>query len=166
MGRITADMIHPEENERACKAMELFRQGYNCAQSVVLAFADQIDIDPKVLASMSSSFGGGMGRLREVCGACSGMFLSAGYLFGYDDPCDTEAKKAHYQRIQELAAVFREINGSIVCRELLGLSVKHDDPAPAERTPEYYRKRPCGQLVGIAAAILDTYSVHHHTENG
>ena len=115
-------------------AKTYFKEGYNCAQSIALAFCDEIGIEKTKLLRMVSSFGGGMGRLREVCGAVSGMFFVAGALYGYDDPKDMQAKKEHYARIQELAAQFRAQNGSIVCRELLGLDVKHQSPVPSART--------------------------------
>lgn len=139
------------------KAMKYFKEGYNCSQSVFLAFAEEYGMDAKTALRLSSSFGGGMGRLREVCGAVSGMFLAAGLLYGYDSPTDRRAKTKHYQRIQELAARFKEENGTIVCKELLGLIDKEFSPIPEERTKEYYKKRPCGQLVGMAAAILEAY---------
>ena len=139
------------------KAMEIFKNGYNCSQSVVLAFADLTDLDEKSLLKMASSFGAGMGRLREVCGSVSGMFMIAGLLYGYDVPKAGAAKEDHYARIQELANRFEEKNGSIVCRELLGLSVHHDSPVPEARTEEYYKKRPCAELVGDAAEILEQY---------
>ena len=138
-------------------AMENFKKGYNCAQSVVLAFSDMVPIDEKLLLKMSSSFGGGMGRLREVCGSASGMFMIAGLLYGYDGSEAGQAKADHYARIQELAHRFEEKNGSIVCRELLGLSVKKEAPTPEARTEEYYKKRPCVDLVGDAAEILEKY---------
>lgn len=143
------------------KAMALFEEGYNCAQAVFLAFEDLHGIDRKTAAALSSSFGGGMGRLREVCGSVSGMFMTAGVLYGYDDPKDREAKAEHYARIQELAGLFEQQNGSIVCRELLGLSVKRESPIPQERTKEYYKKRPCRELVGCAAEILERYIEEH-----
>lgn len=143
------------------KAMALFEEGYNCAQSVFLAFEDLHGIDRRKAAALSSSFGGGMGRLREVCGAVSGMFLAAGVLYGYDDPKAKEEKAEHYARIQELAAAFEAENGSIVCRELLGLSVKKQEPTPEERTEEYYKKRPCKELVGMAAELLEAYIEEH-----
>ena len=143
------------------KAMQLFEEGYNCAQSVFLAFEDLHGMDRKAAAALSSSFGGGMGRLREVCGAVSGMFLVAGALYGYDDPKAREEKAAHYARIQELAAAFEKENGSIVCRELLGLSVKREAPVPEARTEEYYKKHPCKELVGQAAEILEQYIEGH-----
>ncbi len=142
-------------------AMGNFLKGYNCAQSVVLAFADIIDIDTDTLIRISSSFGGGMGRLREVCGSVSGMFIVAGYLYGYGTPDTGELKSNHYSIIQELAHTFEQKNGSIVCRELLGLSVKEQSPIPEARTAEYYKKRPCKELIGMAAQILDDYISEH-----
>ena len=138
-------------------AMEYFMKGYNCSQSIVLAFEDMLPVDKKLLSRMSSSFGGGMGRLREVCGSVSGMFMIIGLLYGYDGPETGEVKADHYARIQELARRFEEKHGSIVCRELLGLSVRHDGPVPEERTDEYYKKRPCPELIGDAAEILEEF---------
>lgn len=138
-------------------AMDYFKKGYNCAQSVVLAFEDTVSIDKNELTKLASSFGAGMGRLREVCGAVSGMFMVAGLLYGYDDPNDAKGKEEHYERIQELAKKFEEKNGTIVCRNLLGLNVQHDSPKPEARTNEYYKKRPCAELVGDAAEILEEY---------
>lgn len=148
----------------AQKAMDLFKEGFNCSQSVFLAFEDMYKMDPKTALMLSSSFGGGMGRLREVCGAVSGMFMTAGVLYGYDDPKDYEAKKVHYERIQLLAKEFEERNGSIVCRQLLGLGEGKDMPAPEKRTQEYYKKRPCAELVGIAAAIMEQYIIANKVE--
>lgn len=145
------------ENERAKKAMAYFKEGYNCSQAVFLAFSDLYDIDEKTALKLSSSFGGGMGRMREVCGAVSGMFMVAGTLYGYDDPKAHEEKTEHYARIQELAGHFSDANGSIVCRTLLGLSDGKSAPEPEKRTDSYYKKRPCAQLVGMAAAIMDNY---------
>ena len=148
----------------AQKAMDLFKEGFNCSQSVFLAFEDMYKMDPKTALMLSSSFGGGMGRLREVCGAVSGMFMTAGVLYGYDDPKDYEAKKVHYERIQLLAKEFEERNGSIVCRQLLGLGEGKDTPAPEKRTQEYYKKRPCAELVGMAAAIMEQYIIANKVE--
>lgn len=139
------------------KAKKLFLDGYNCSQSVFLAFEDKYDIDHSTAMRLSSSFGGGMGRLREVCGAVSGMFMVAGILYGYDTPGDFEAKSRHYARIQELAEEYSGRNGSIVCREILGLGKGKDDPVPSRRTQEYYKKRPCPDLVAMAAAIMEEY---------
>lgn len=149
--------INFEESTYAKKAMELFKEGFNCSQSVFLAFADVYGMDRSTALKLSSSFGGGMGRLREVCGAVSGMFMVAGILYGYEDPKDYEAKKEHYERIQVLAKEFKDVNGSIVCRQLLGLGEGKDDPAPEKRNDAYYKKRPCAELVGIAAAIMEEY---------
>ena len=137
-------------------AIDFFKQGYNCAQSVVMAFADVTGLDAKQSARLASSFGGGLGRMREVCGAVSGMAFVLGALYGYDDPKVTGASATHYARVQELAGKFKELNGSIVCRELLGGSPSTGG-APEPRTPEYYKKRPCADLVGMAADILDDY---------
>ena len=138
-------------------AMANFLEGYNCSQSIVLAFADMLPIDRATLLRMASSFGGGMGRLREVCGSVTGMFMIAGILYGYDGPETGQVKADHYARIQELAHKFEEEHGSIVCRDMLGLSVHHDVPVPEARTQEYYKKRPCPEIIGDAAEILDQY---------
>ena len=140
---------------RKKRAMDLFTQGYNCAQAVVLAFADELAQDEQTLARLSSSFGGGLGRMREVCGAVSGMAIVLGLLQGCDDPADNAAKAAHYARIQAAAKEFEAANGSIVCRELLGLTQKHDAPSPSVRSADFYKKRPCRELVGMAAEILE-----------
>lgn len=143
------------------RAMENFRKGYNCTQSVMLAFCDLHHMDEKTALLISSSFGGGMGRLREVCGAVSGVFMVAGLLYGYDGARQYEEKREHYERIQYLAEQYRKENGSIVCRELLGLGNGKDAPAPSKRTEEYYKKRPCPQLIGMAAAIMARYVEQH-----
>ncbi len=143
------------------RAMQNFYDGYNCTQSVVLAFSDLIGLDREEVLRMVSPFGGGMGRLREVCGSVSGMFMVTGALYGYSDPKARQAKKELYSRVQELASAFEAENGSIVCRELLGLSEKRQKPEPEERTPEYYKKRPCPELIGMAAEILERYISEH-----
>ena len=138
-------------------AMANFMKGYNCSQSVVLAFADMLPVKESDLLKMASSFGGGMGRLREVCGSVSGMFIVIGLLYGYDGPETGPVKAEHYKRVQELAHRFEEKHGSIVCRELLGLNVKREAPTPEARTKEYYKKRPCPEIIGDAAEILEEY---------
>lgn len=148
-------------SEKGEQARAYFMEGYNCSQSVVLAFGDEIGIDKDKLLKMVSSFGGGMGRMREVCGAVSGMFFVAGALYGYEEPKDIQAKKEHYARIQELAAQFREQNGSIVCRELLGLEGKDSSPVPSARTAAYYKKRPCPDMVKAAASLMEAYINEH-----
>ena len=139
------------------KAEELFLQGYNCAQAVAGAFAEEMDMDFDTVVKLASSFGGGMGRLREVCGTVSGMFFAAGAIYGYKDPKDTAAKKEHYERIQLLASKFKDETGSIICRELLGAPGKDTSPVPEARTKEYYKKRPCVKMAGLAADILENY---------
>lgn len=143
------------------KAMQSFLDGYNCAQCMVIAFEDMItehsDVDINMALQIASPFGGGMGRLREVCGSVSGMFMVLGYLKGYSKAGDYEGKKELYAHVQELARRYEEANGSIVCRELLGLTVKHEDATPEKRTEEYYKNRPCAEKIGSAAEILEEY---------
>ena len=146
-----------EESKYAQKAMQLFKEGYNCSQAVFLAFEDKYKMEHETALMLSSSFGGGMGRLREVCGTVSGMFMVAGVLYGYSDPADKKQKTDHYKRIQELAGEFQKRNHSIVCRELLGLGHEKDHYVPEDRTKEYYKKRPCVELVGMSAAIMEQY---------
>ena len=146
------------------KAIELFKSGYNCSQAVVLAFSDLVDIDEKTLIKLANPFGGGISRLREVCGAFSGIAMIMGLLYGYDNVDNIEDKKAIYEEVQSLAARFEKKNGSIICRQLLNLDVKHDNPNPSVRTNEYYQKRPCPELVGSAAEILEEYINNHPTK--
>ena len=141
--------------ERAECAAELFVGGYNCAQAIAVAFCDEIGVTKEQAAKMASSFGGGMGRMREVCGAVSGMLLVVGILYGYDTPGDDISKKTHYERVQALAEDFRGQAGSIVCRDIL--KNPPSDPTPSPRTEEYYRDRPCARMVYTAAKILDDY---------
>lgn len=138
-------------------AMQYFYQGYNCSQSVVMAYADLMPLPAEQMMALASPFGGGMGRLREVCGCFSGMLLVLGALEGYSDPKAKDEKAEVYRKVQELAALFEKENGSILCRELLGLSVKKESHVPEERTENYYKKRPCAQLVGMAAGLLEEY---------
>ena len=137
------------------KAVSLFKEGYNCAQAVVGAFEEEIGVEHNLLMSMASSFGGGMGRLREVCGAVTGTFIVLGALFGYDNPTASTEKADHYKNIQEFANRFKAENGSYVCRELLGLQEKTSNHVPEMRTEQYYKKRPCAELCGISAEILE-----------
>lgn len=148
------------------KAESLFLEGYNCTQAVAGAFADEVSMDFDTLVKLASGFGGGMGRLREVCGTVSGMFLITSMLYGYNTPKDMEAKKALYSRIQTLAFRFKEKNGSYICRELLGLDIKGaDSPVPEARTADYYKKRPCKTLAGDAAEILEQYIAENKAEH-
>ena len=138
-------------------AAELFLSDSNCAQAVLEAFGDVTGLEKSLAAKLASSFGGGMGRLREVCGAVSGMSLIAGFLAPCPDPAVRQAKAATYALVQEFAERFRAENGAIVCRELLGLACRKEEPVPAERTAEYYKKRPCVELVACAARIVGEY---------
>ena len=137
------------------KACNNFREGYNCAQSVLLAFADIVGLDDKTALKLSSSFGGGMGRLREVCGAVSAMFMIAGFLRGYTSPNNDIAKAEHYKLIQELAEEFKSKCGTIICREILGLEEGSDSYIPSERTEQYYEERPCENCIKIASEIIE-----------
>ena len=141
--------------DHGMKAAELFMQDYNCAQAIAVAFCDVTGLEEKFAAKMASSFGGGMGRLREVCGAVSGMLMVAGLLYGYDTAGDDGVKMAHYALVQELCGQFREEAGSIVCREIL--KNPPTDPKPTPRTEEFYKVRPCARLVLLAGQILDRY---------
>lgn len=139
------------------KAAVLFREKkYNCAQSVFAAFNDLTGIDDAMAIRMSGAFGGGMGRLREVCGAVSGAIMVLSMLHAPADPADNTAKMEFYKKIQDFAARFREMHGTIICRELLG-DQAGTGYVPAERTEEYYRMRPCERMVYDSAAILEQY---------
>ena len=138
---------------RGQKAEEYFKSGYNCAQAIVMAFADVIGGDTQAYLRLSSSFGGGIGRLREVCGAFSGSCIVAGLLRGYDNENGVD-KGSHYALIQRLALKNKLQNGSIICKELLGATVNLSSADPSVRTAEYVKKRPCAELCRIAADIL------------
>ena len=142
-------------NDHVERARELFCQGYNCAQAVLCAFGDVTGLDRDAAARLASSFGGGLGRLREVCGAVSSAAIVLGIARGYDDPTDPEAKKNHYRLIQDFAERFTEANGSIICRELLSGVEATIGGAPEVRTEAYYAARPCPNLVASAAQLLD-----------
>ena len=137
------------------KAANNFREGYNCAQSVLLAFANQVGLKEDEALKLASSFGGGMGRLREVCGAVSAMFMIAGILKGYTEPNNDIVKANHYKLIQDLAAEFKLKHGTIICRELLGLDGTEFSPIPSARTDEYYKERPCEEFIRCAAEIVE-----------
>ena len=139
---------------RSEKAAEFFLSGYNCAQSVAMAFAKELGMEEKTAAKIASGFGGGFGRLREVCGAVSGMVMVASHLYGYDTP-DQEKQMQCYATIQELAKAFEAQTGSIICREIL--KNPPSDPTPSPRTAEYYAQRPCARMVMSATEILENY---------
>ena len=144
-------------NHSACAA-QLFIDGYNCAQAVAAAFSDVTGVSPEMSAKMVSAFGGGMGRMREVCGAVSGMLTVLSLLYGYEFP-NPQTQKELYSTVQELAENFRTQNGSIICREIL--KNPPSDPSPTPRTAEFYKQRPCTRMVIVAAEILDNYIENH-----
>ena len=137
------------------KAKAYFEQGYSCAQAVTVAFAEDMGIEVDQAARMASSFGGGVGRLRELCGCVSGIALVAGILYGYEAPEAREEKAEHYALIQKLAGEFKEQAGSMICRELLAGINNDTNPVPEARTEAYYQKRPCAELCYLAAGILE-----------
>ena len=142
-------------------ARQNFLSGCNCAQSVLCAFESECGLDHQTALKLASGFGAGMARMREVCGAVSGMFMAADLIFGPDDPTDKAAKDAHYAELQKLAAEFRKETGSVICRVMLGLEKSGpDDPVSEARTEAYYRKRPCPDLCALAAGILEKYLNH------
>ena len=163
--------------DRGELARGYFLKGYNCSQAIVLAFSDRTGLDEHTAAKLASSFGGGMGRMREVCGTFSGMLIVLGMLYGYDAAAETEAenKKLHYARVQALAERFRTEFGSIICRELLAGKAKEelkngvaadgeqvaamlsDSAVPTPRTEAYYKKRPCPDIVETGARMLEMY---------
>lgn len=144
--------------KRIEKAVELFKEGYNCSQSVVAAFADMYGFTNEQALKMSASFGGGIGRMRQTCGAACGLFMLAGLKTGCTEGKDREGKENNYKVVQALAEEFRKRNGSLICAELLGLSKTAPTPAtPEARTAEYYKKRPCVKMVEEAARIWCEY---------
>ena len=151
--------LSPQEIEqRVAQAVSLFKEGYNCSQSVVAAYDDLYGFTREQALRMSASFGGGIGRMRETCGAACGMFLLAGLQTGATDGADREGKAANYALVQQLAGRFREENGALRCADLLGLS--RQEPVvstPEARTPQYYAKRPCAKMVESAARIWGEY---------
>lgn len=157
--KLPSDFSPEERRERA---MSFFRQGYNCCQSVVLTFADVLSeqVTAELLATIGSGFGGGMARMREVCGSFSGVVIMSGFISSATDPANQDGRRANYALVQQFAEEFKKRNGgSIVCRELLGLALakKVEDPAPSARTEEYYKKRPCAEIIGNAAKIVAEY---------
>ena len=143
-----------QPTEKGLLAKREFEEGYNCAQAVLLAFCEETGFSREQAAHLASTFGGGMGRMREVCGAVSAMFMVEGLLRGYSDPKAKEEKSAVYARVRELADRFREKNHSIICRELLIDTETTPGGEPEARTKEYYERRPCGCYVEDAARIL------------
>ena len=141
------------------EAINYFKVGYNCSQSVVMAFRDVLTIDANELCKIASPFGGGISRMRETCGAVTGMVLVLGNLIGYDTPEMGEKKHKLYQKTQEILKIFENKYGSLTCRKLLNLDTKHDDPKPSERDHSFFINRPCPELIGGAAEILENFLV-------
>jgi len=147
-------MIEINIEERKERAVAYFNEGYNCAQSVFMAYSDLYDIDMELAKKLSASFGGGMGRLREVCGTCSGMFMILGLHYPATDPTNQESKTANYAAVQRTAQTFKDIFGTIICAELLKIKKRPITSSPSDRNAEYYAKRPCARFVAEAAEIL------------
>jgi C_GCAxxG_C_C family probable redox protein len=152
---------------RVKEAERLFKEeGYNCAQAVFLAYSDLYGLDRNTAVRLSSGLGGGVGRMREVCGTVLGMSLLAGLEEGSLDPRDIQAKRHTYEVVQKMAAEFKKKNGSVICRELLGLEKAEQNPMPEARTEIYYKKRPCVQLVKDAAEIVENILLKESLEQG
>lgn len=148
-------MKQEEIEKRVEKAKTLFHQGFNCSQAVFAACADIYGIEDETLAlRLAASFGGGIGRMRQTCGAACGMFMLAGLENGSAIEGDTEGKKQNYALVQDLAAKFKQENGSLICAELLGIAPKPQEPTPEARTEAYYQKRPCADMVASAVKIF------------
>lgn len=139
---------------RAEQAVTYFKSGYNCAQAVYMAYADLFGMDSKTAAVIAAPLGAGIGRMREVCGTVSGAALIAGLAIPCDDPCDMASKTRCYALVQQVAERFRQENGSIICRELLGIAPIKESPTPSPRTEAYYKKRPCVELVRMSATFI------------
>ena len=151
-----------ELNKAVARSVELFKSGFNCSQSVVAAFTHMYGYTDEQALRMSASFGGGIGRMRQTCGAACGMFLLAGLETGCTDPTNREGKAANYALVQELAEEFKKANGALICAELLGLSdTASTPPTPEARTTQYYAKRPCSKIVEEAAKIWANYLKKH-----
>jgi len=139
---------------RVTTAITLFEQGYNCSQAVFMAYSDIYGIEPEMAAKLATSFGGGMGRLREVCGAVSGMFLVLGMQYPFTDTKDKAAKNTNYKAVQRTANEFKSVMGSYICADLLKIKHEPQHPESSERTDAYYQTRPCARCVALAAEIV------------
>ena len=142
-------------------AINYFKSGYNCSQSIVMAFKDYLSVDPAELCKIASPFGGGISRMRETCGAVSGMVIVLGNLIGYSTPETGAKKKELYEKTQELLKIFENRYGSLTCRRLLKLNEEHSSPVPTKRDDNFYKTRPCLELIGGAAEILEEYLKRH-----
>lgn len=142
------------KQQKVERARDLFLEGYNCAQSVAAAFAPEMGLEEKAVLRLSSAFGGGLGGMRAVCGAVSGMAMVLGSLNGYDEADETEGKKHLYAQMRRLCTQFTDQYGTLTCRDLLQQSGVVAKAEPSERTPEYYRTRPCARYVECCAGLL------------
>ncbi len=140
---------------RVEQAVQTFESGYGCAQSVFATYADLFGIDRETALKLASPMGGGIGRMREVCGTVSAMALLAGLKEGNIDPSDEEGRERIYLLVRKMSDSFREENGTIICRELLGLEEREQSAKPGKRTEEYYASRPCSRLVRCAAKLVE-----------
>jgi len=147
-------MIEFDIEERRNRAVDYFKEGYNCAQSVTMAYCDLFGLDIEMAKKLSAPFGGGMGRLREMCGAASGMFLLVGLKYPVTDPEDKASKHENYAAVQRTAKAFKDHFGSYICADLLQLKRAPQDPSPSDRNAEYYLKRPCARCVAVAAEVI------------
>lgn len=145
----------PQGESRTAYAVSLFESGYNCAQSVFAAYADLFGMDRQTALKLSSAMGGGIGRMREVCGTVAAMAMLAGLKEGNDDPENEEAKEHIYALVRQMGELFRQQQGTIICRELLGIEGMEESAKPSRRTPEFYASRPCGKLIACASEIVE-----------
>ncbi|MCE5175384.1 MAG: C-GCAxxG-C-C family protein [Bacteroidales bacterium] len=136
------------------QAVENFKNGYNCAQSVALAYADLFPVEVETIKQISAPFGGGMGRLREVCGAVTGAFMILGLEHPVTIPNDKPSKAANYTSVQRVGLQFKDQMGSYICADLLKIGRHPENPNPEDRNAEYYAKRSCAYCVAVAAEIL------------
>ena len=144
--------------KRANRAKEMFLEGYNCCQAVVGAFADLYGFDPVTAMKFAEGFGGGLGRMRLTCGAVNAMAIVAGMKMSHGQPGDLKRRGEIYAVVRQMVEEFEADNGSIICAELLGLSLPKDNsPVPEERTPDYYKRRPCPDKIHQCGLIIEKY---------
>ena len=161
-------MTNQDIDKRVERAVDYFMAGYGCCQSVVAAFADLYGLDDLLAKKVAAGFGGGVGRMRMMCGAVSGIVILTGLDCGQTEGSDREGKSACYKVVQELLAQSKQANGSLICAEILGFQ-GHEKAAcsyvASERTAEYYKSRPCVAKVESAARIFADYLKQKQTDN-
>ena len=150
---MNTDIKSFEIEDRVVQAVRNFESGYNCAQSVFLAYSDVIGLDFELAKNMSVSFGAGVGRMREICGTVSAMAMLAGFIYPVSDPNDLDARTINYAMIQKMADIFKNENQTIICRELLPETETDTNPTPSVRDEEYYKRRPCSKYIADSARI-------------